>query len=587
MGFERRREPLCALPAPRARERVTVDFRPCALVLLALFIGAGPALFAQEPDPAAPAAPKPPLSALHELIELARKEVEAKRSEVDAARSDAEKTKLNTELGAAEGRLADMEDDFQAIATGVDVEGFGLRERERLDLAQTFQQALRPLAEEFKQVTEQLRAAEELRSNIEYQTRRREIATTALENIDEAIAATSDPEVVAELKTLRARWQDHAQNASNQLIAFNYQLQERISQKKPILDTVTDGFKAFFRSRGRNVLLTLVTFLLVYLLLRWLGRYLHRFSPWHKPGKRSFYSRLVDVIYHSFTFVGALLAALLVLYASGDWVLLGLAVIVMVALVLAAKGGLPRFYDHARSLLNLGEVREGERVMIDGIPWKVLSLGVFTDLANPMLDGGSLRLPIRNLTNLLSRPYDDKEPWFPCRTNEWVSLSDGTRGKVIQQTPETVHMVLLGGSRKAYPTTDFLAAAPEVLSRGYRVRSVFGIDYRHQAIATTEIPETLLKAIKRDLLNIVEPEQVGRIKVEFREAGSSSLDYEIIADMKGEVADKFEVIARALQKAAVDSCNENGWTIPFPQLTLHRAESSTAVDDGASGDAGS
>ena len=222
-------------------------------------------------------------------------------------------------------------------------------------------------------------------------------------------------------------------------------------------------------------------------------------------------------------------------------------------------------------MLNLGEVREGERVLIDGVPWRVSSLGVFTDLENPLLEGGNLRLPMRALSRLRSRPHDEAEPWFPCREGEWVILSDNTRGKVIQQTPEMVHLILLGGSRKHYLTADFLAATPEVLSSNFRVRSVFGIDYEHQKIATTEVPDFLRAAVERELLEFVKKKQIQRIKVEFREAGASSLDYAIIADMKGEVADKYEVIKRSLQKAAVDAANENGWVIPFTQITLHQA----------------
>ncbi len=142
---------------------------------------------------------------------------------------------------------------------------------------------------------------------------------------------------------------------------------------------------------------------------------------------------------------------------------------------------------------------------------------------------------------------------------------------MIQQTPEMVHLILLGGSRKHYLTADFLASTPEVLSGNFRVRSVFGIDYGHQKVATTEVPEILRAAVEGELLQFVKEDQIQRIKVEFREAGASSLDYEIIADMKGEVADKYEVIKRSLQKAAVDAANENGWVIPSTQITLHQA----------------
>ena len=37
-------------------------------------------------------------------------------------------------------------------------------------------------------------------------------------------------------------------------------------------------------------------------------------------------------------------------------------------------------------------------------------------------------------------------------------------------------------------------------------------------------------------------------------------------------APKRDVIRRAVSRLLVEACNENGWVIPFPQLTLHRSE---------------
>ncbi len=545
--------------------------------LLALLAGLVVTARAQEVEAAA-APPKSPLAALLDSIEVARGELEKARAEWGAAEGTAAKAEAESELAAAQARLAELEADFQSIATGVDVGGFGQRQAGQFDLAQEAQELLQPLVEELKQATERPRAIEALRGELEHWERQRDTAAAALANLDKAmLEAGSDVDLLGELRGVRTRWAEHARNAENRVNTLRFQLDESLAQKKSIIDTATSGFAKFFRSRGKNLLVTVLAFFAALLGLRWLGQKLRRFSPWHRPGKRSFYSRLVEVCYGAFTFVGAALASLLVLYATGDWLLMGLSIVFLFGLVLAARGALPRFYEQARLLLNLGEVREGERVVIDGVPWRVRRLAMFTTLENPALDGGTLRLPVRSLAELRSRPFDDKEPWFPSREGEWVLLADGTRGKVVQQTPEQVHLVLLGGSRKFYTAPDYIAAAPTVLSRGFRVRSVFGIDYAHQAIATTEVPELIAGAVTRELLNFVERDQIGRIKVEFRAAGASSLDYEIVADMKGEVADKFEVISRALQKASVDACNEHGWTIPFTQVTVHPAAAAAAA----------
>jgi len=59
--------------------------------------------------------------------------------------------------------------------------------------------------------------------------------------------------------------------------------------------------------------------------------------------------------------------------------------------------------------------------------------------------------------------------------------------------------------------------------------------------------------------------------VEFHEASDSALTYKIIADFHGIAARHHNIIARALQSAAVDVCNHHDWVIPFDQLTITNA----------------
>jgi len=58
------------------------------------------------------------------------------------------------------------------------------------------------------------------------------------------------------------------------------------------------------------------------------------------------------------------------------------------------------------------------------------------------------------------------------------------------------------------------------------------------------------------------------LRVEFALANSSSLDITVIADFSGELADLYNRLRRAIQRWCVDACSENGWEIPFPQMTL-------------------
>ena len=170
-----------------------------------------------------------------------------------------------------------------------------------------------------------------------------------------------------------------------------------------------------------------------------------------------------------------------------------------------------------------------------------------------------------------SRPYHSDELWFPCKENDWVILEDGTYGRVVTQTADVVRLVLLGGSHKTYLAEEFLRQNPANISTNFRLRVTFGIDYRHQKISTQEIPEKLEEMLKAELAKDGYDRDIIQLAVEFKEAGASSLDFEILADFSGKAAQYYNVLARAIQRIAVDACNKYNWVIPFTQLTLHTA----------------
>jgi len=428
-------------------------------------------------------------------------------------------------------------------------------------------------------VLERARAAEKAsndaltaaRTLVEEERKRAELATEL------AAARTADQatvkKLVARIKELRQTWQRHREQAKNNLTVAQHQLSEKLGEKIPFWESAHNLFALFFRSRGRNLVLGVVWLLVVFVLFRLAHRAILRVSPWHHGRERSFAVRLFDVFFHLMTFIGSIGAFIVVLYMYGDWVLLGLSMILVFGLAWAASKALPLFWIQTQLLLNLGTVREGERVVIDGLPWHVDSINIYTRLSNPALEGARLRLPLTDLMDMRSRPVGEHEPWFPCHEGDWVLLADETFGKVIVQTPEMVQLVLLGGSKKTYGTTDFLGQNPTNLSLGFRIVSTFGVDYADQHLATTSIPETMVTEITNALGEAGHDEYLENLKVEFAAAGTSSLDLVIIADFKGPAAQKYRTLDRFLQRAAVDCCTRHEWNIPFPQLTLHQAKS--------------
>ncbi|MEK6729274.1 MAG: hypothetical protein AABY76_04535, partial [Planctomycetota bacterium] len=408
-----------------------------------------------------------------------------------------------------------------------------------------------------------------LRVQVAYYEKQIAIIKDALENIHANIVHTTDENLKGKLTDLENTWYDKGKNVSSQLTVVKYQLAEKLRERSTLLESGQNIVRVFFKSRGRNFIMAVFAFLVVFFFLRYVHRYIYKISPIHRTVAGSFYFRLADVVYHVLTFVAATAALLIVLYVCGDWVLLGLSFVFVFGLIWTAKQTLPRFYDQCSILLNLGTVKEHERVIYNGLPWKVASLQINTYLVNPELKGGTIRLPLRELKDIRSRPYHPDEPWFPSKENDWVILADGTLGMVIIQTPEVVQLAIAGGSCKTYPTTDFLTQNPLNISKSFRISVVFGIDYQYQNIATGEIPDKLKEYLHAELINEGYEEHVIGLIVEFKEMGDSSLDYDILVDFSGRVAKDYYKLSRVIQKIAMNAASKYRWEIPYTTFTIN------------------
>jgi hypothetical protein len=590
-----------------------------SLSLLLFFLLSAPlAGLAQEASPAAPAEgqPKPAesetagenrstlntLRALSRSLQNIRENLREINAELKSADDEETRSVLRRESEQLTQQLADLQRDFERIATGVETDGMGERRGEDFNWRDELTHLITPFIQELKKMTERPRQIEQLRSDILYFENQLDAAEKALDNIrrlqsgaeklgEGDSAEAPDPErekvrkrILEMLGELETRWSTTFTDIENQLAVTRYRLQEIQKEKKSLLESTQNVLRIFFKTRGRNFLLALIAFLTVLLLLRFFHRMIYKYSPLHDLERRTFYVRLGDVVYHILTILGAAGAGLITLYATGDWLLLSLTIVFLFGLAWTAKEGLHRFWQQVQLLLNLGTVRENERLVYGGVPWRVLTLNLYVRLENPDLSNGYIRLPLRELTDHHSRPYHPDEPWFPSRPGDWVRLADGTWGRVKTQSPDMVQLALRGAGIKTFPTSDFLALHPANLSAGFRLRVLFGFDYAHQAIITTEIPEKLLAHLREGLHLRGYAETLHQLKVEVAAAGASSLDLLTLADFSGAAAEKHRILTRLIQALTIDACNEYGWIIPFTQVTVHAGTAFT-VNPGAEAEA--
>ncbi len=526
-----------------------------------------------------------------EFVERLREAVEQLHSIRLAVREHAERTaNLQREIEALEGtdrehaqrelerlktKIPELEQSFETLAIGgVDLSVFAEQPKDDFDWRAELVQITRPVLNSLKQLTEKPRRIEELRALLDHYDQQLDAIDKAMLSVT-ALEQLAPPPVVAEgLGELAAEWRQRRREVERARDIARYQLGNLQGQRVELLHGVRKVLSDFAKGRGLTLLLAVVTGAIVWAALRLVPLVYRAFVLHGRVRSPATWGRALLYGYRLATALIVVLAVLAVFYARGDLLLLLLTVFALVMLALGARQYAPRYVAEVRLLMNVGSVREGERVLYNGVPFQVGPITMYPELRNPELEG-TVRLPLSGLQGLVSRPVGE-EPWFPCRAGEYLLLPDGRVGEVLQQTVETVTLKARG-SVVQLGTAELLRLGFSNLSReGYGIPITFGVDYRHQSIALDVVPArfhaALIEAFGRAGLGGA----LRELLVELKEAGASSLDYLVYVTMGGEAADAYFAVGRLVQQTCVDVCNREGWGIPFAQLTIHQADVSNA-----------
>lgn len=516
---------------------------------------------------------------LRRVLEARRQiqaDLEALQAELRSEAARGREAGLESQIRARAAELAELERNFSELAAGVDPLAIeGSTQEEQLDLMREVRDLLGPLVNELKRATSRPREIDRLRTEIGEQTARLARVQTALDRLDQTAGYVRDDALKAAIEAERASWIRRKSALSASLQVTQQKLDRRLGESQSISQAIENVFQLFFKSRGRNLLLALVATIGFLYAIRRLRRFVAGRALVSRRAD-SFEGKVLSLVSTVFTVLGAILVFLVSLYFFGDWVLLILVLLLILGLIWTSKQAIPRFWTQSVLILGMGAVREHERVVLDGLPWRVDSISFYSELSNPSLVGGSIRLPIDDLAELRSRPWHEDEPWFPTEPGDVVLLEDGRPAVVEFQSIERVRLRTPGNNRHFVPAADFAGGAIEKLSDGYRIAITFGLDYGDQAGITTTMRDTLHAFVQERWRECRWSESVVSTAVEFKEAGASSLDMFVRVDLDGSDAFDYATQCRALARDCVDCCNENGWVIPFTQLTLHMAEGSGA-----------
>lgn len=504
-----------------------------------------------------------------------RAQIEADLLELQASlRADSARgreAEIENEIRALSEELSSLNRNFSELAAGVDPVSIDAeQEPQQLNLTNEVRDLLGPLVNELKRATSRPREIDRLRTEIGELRERLGKIDGAIERLDRIRGQLVDENLVYAIGEERREWRRRHNAASASLQVAQQKLDQRLGESQSIAQAIENLFQIFFKSRGRNLLLALVAMIGFLYGIRRLRSFLAA-RPVVSRRAESFEGRIFGLVYSAFTVLGAVLVFLVSLYFFGDWVLLILVLLMILGLIWTSKQAIPRFWSQTVLILDMGAVREGERVIWNGLPWIIDSISFYSQLRNPALVGGTIRLPIDDLGELRSRSWEDDEPWFPTKTGDVVLLDDGRPGQVELQSIEGVRLRTPGGNRIVVPAAAFASGTTENLSRGYRCDITFGLDYGDQANITTTMRETMERGVEARWRESRWADSLISCSVEFANAGASSLDYFVRVDLDGSQAMDLQAQKRALATYCVDICNEEGWVIPFSQLTLHVA----------------
>ncbi|TYT73634.1 hypothetical protein [Desulfobotulus mexicanus] len=461
--------------------------------------------------------------------------------------------------------------EFESIASGIELEETAQAPIKAFRIEEELMEVLRPLVEGLKQMTSRPRELERLRKDTAFYENHLPEIRSAISKVEDFMAKTEDKALHLHLEELLLSWQEKEQEVLRQIRRLRFQLNQKTGPDESMLVTMQKGVTNFVKTRGRNLFLAFTVFIGTFLLLRL------TYWKWSNNQKKSpppFYHRLLQVIFHSTTAFVSISAALLLLYAFGDWMLLSIALLLLITLIWSARNGMAQFWEQGKLILNMGTLREGERLIYTGLPWKVQKLGLHGILINPWLEGGLLRIPLKHLVGMQSRPFNENEPWFPSKKDDVLLLEDGSIAKILMQTPEQVVAELEGGARRTWAAVDFLSLSICNLSRKkFGISVTMGLDYGYQAEITDKIPGLLEQYVRKNLEQQDYSRYLQHLDVIFLETGPYSLNLRVFAIFSPEAAEDYLNLQRKIRKLCMEASTHYGWSIPFPQLALHRPAS--------------
>lgn len=397
----------------------------------------------------------------------------------------------------------------------------------------------------------------------------------ALLHLDEIDRSQLNDASLRQLNKIHNNWELRRSYYENQLELINLQYRQ-MEREGSLYERVVQGVWSFITNEGKVLFFSLGTFFGLLYLFSWVlrrivARHEKKVQSLPHVKKTTLAWRIILLVYEIFSFVVAFSALLIILHSSGDMVLFGFAILIILAMIISLRNSIPAYFKRLRTFLNMGLAREGERVIYQGIPWEIEHINLYSVfLFNPALDNGRVRLTIDCLEDMISRDVPHDEAYYPTNQGDTV-LINSIYARVVRQTPETVYLETYGTAFE-YGTEEFAASKPMNLTAGYIASTKFIIDGIHSGDDIGEMIESLKLEVERQLANDPECEAfVNAVYANFREINLyGDLVFGMSISMAANAEGYYNALPRLLQRCGVLAAKRYGWKLPKKSLVAEQ-----------------
>ncbi|MHC5225914.1 hypothetical protein [Ignatzschineria sp. LJL83] len=480
---------------------------------------------------------------------------------------------LEISLLQLEQQKRDFEKMFERLALGgLEIELYDIANTEEEEILQyDWQKELikivQPVFSSLQNLTESQRKRDFIRTTrAELQQNLMAIdeALLHLETIDQSQLNEAS---LMQLNKIQSSWALKRAYHANQLELINLQYRE-IEKEGSLSERILQGVWSFITNEGKILLLSLGAFFGIlyfssWILRRIVTRHEKKVKSQHQVKKVSLLWRILLLVYELFSFMLAFATLLVILHSSGDMVLFGLAILIILAMTISLRSSIPAYFKRLRTFLNMGLAREGERVIYQGIPWEIEHINLYSVfLFNPLLDNGRVRLTIDCIESMVSRDVPHSEAYYPTVAGDTV-LIESTFAKIVRQTPETVYLDSYGTAFE-YGTEEFAAKKPRNITTGYIASTQFVLDRSHRNDDIDAIIEILKATANEELAK--DPTMFGLSKAvyaNFREINAYGDLVFGMSILMGPNAEGFYFSTpRFLQRSGLIAAERFNWKLP-------------------------